>query len=134
MDKAKDFIKTISNWGYVNPLNPREIIIDDVVALDIGAFGGAVHLRLIRSFEQKQGHGTAIMQRLNHLADQMGVAIELDPKPLGMQKGRIPMKKLIGWYRSLGFQGGQEGMVRQPHQMETFKQYYYCTERLQNKS
>lgn len=109
-DAALDFVNAVNTMGYANPLNHREIVIDNKAAIEVRAWQGLVLIQSIRSFNPGQGFGSDLMKRLTSLADKLGVTMELDPVPLG-DKGP-PLEKLIAFYRSFGFQGGEQGMTR----------------------
>lgn len=111
--QANKFVDTVRSWGYANPFNPVETIIDNRLAVEVVPFDDNVTLKSIRSFSHKQGHGSEFMQKLTYLADSMNITIELDPHPLQTDK-RIPLKKLLEWYKRFGFKGSSNGMIRRP--------------------
>jgi hypothetical protein len=113
---VSELLREMYRGMYLNPFNPRELVLYDetgdpvagvtLVHLSPTSWGpGHIYLESIRAM--KKGGGRELMEILVDRADQYGVTITGDVKPLksqvyGMKK--MPLKKLKDWYRQFGFQ------------------------------
>lgn len=79
---------------------------------------GTVHINGVRAARPGEGAGTAALEHLTAMADQHGVRLTLDAKPL--DQAGIGQQKLNDWYQRFGFKaaGGAE-MVREPKGAES---------------
>src|ERR1035437_7619925 len=82
-ESSKEFVSKLLNIGYRNPLNPKEIVINNEAAVEINAFNGMIWLKTIRSFTHKQGAGTRTMKLLCNLADITKSTLNLEAVPYG---------------------------------------------------
>lgn len=116
-DPRRAMLKEFGSVTEPNPINPRERVVvvngQWVGVVELGLWSNVMTLSLIRSFEGKQGAGTAMLKLVTELADRHGVTLMLDAVPVG--KGGPSAAKLKAWYRKHGFVGTSAGsMVRQP--------------------
>lgn len=79
---------------------------------------GTVHINGVRAARPGEGAGTAALEHLTAMADEHGVRLTLDAKPL--DRAGIGQDKLNEWYQRFGFTpaGGSE-MVREPKGAES---------------
>jgi hypothetical protein len=110
--KAKAAIDDIQQLGRINAMNHHETIIDGVAVELAPSWDGSVWLRSIRAMTPGSGAGTKVMERINQIADKHGVRLEVQPVPFGNDK--VGVKRLMEFYRRLGFSGGPRGMYREP--------------------
>ena len=62
---VSQFIKRVESWGYKNPMNRNEIIIDDVIGIElVNAYDEEVYLQHIRSFEKGKGKASRILKKM----------------------------------------------------------------------
>lgn len=108
IDKA---LKDIRNLGYPNPINSREIIIDDSVAIEIGSFDKRLWFSSIYSVDRSQGNAGRVMQKIVDIADKYGVTIALEAKPFGGKSGTPILNKsqLVTFYKKYGFKPSEFG-------------------------
>ncbi len=111
--QARAFVSTVRDWGYQNPLNPFETVIDNQLGLELRDSFGKVYLQQIRAFQMQTGAGTRLMRRLADAADAAGVTLTLNAHPLQVAH-KIPKKKLVEFYKRFGFTGRADNMVRKP--------------------
>lgn len=73
--------------------------------------GHAVELNYIENLGAEKGAGAAVLKKLTKVADDHQVPMELTaiPLPRGNGKGRIPMEKLVEFYKKHGFAITEEG-------------------------
>lgn len=109
-EKVLKAVKEIQSQGYPNPFNPREIIIQDKVGLEVSFFDGALWVSSITSFEQ--GGGRLGMEIILKTADKYQIIVRLDAEPFG--KKTLNKSKLIAWYKRLGFKKASQGYERLP--------------------
>ena len=109
----------IDSWGFPNPFDSKEIIIDNKCAISIHPFEGEISIQSFRCFQPKSGYGTELMKRIIALADEYQVNLTLSPEPLNT-KVKIPQKKLMEFYKRFGFKGNKEYMTRKftPHPIQ----------------
>lgn len=101
-------IDTIRDLGYPNPINPREIVIDNAVCVEVSEYDDTtIWLKSIRSLNPGNGDGTRVLRLIMNLAHSQGFRIILDPQPLSVAKP-IPMGKLLDWYSRMGFRHWNE--------------------------
>lgn len=108
-------LKDIQSLGYPNPLNSREIVIDNSVIVEIGIFDKRLHFSSIQSMDKGQGNAGRVMQQIVDIADKYGVTIALTPKPFGMSKDKLTKPQLVAFYKKYGFKpekGGYGDMER----------------------
>jgi len=74
----------------------------------------AVHIYHLSVFNQRNGHGTKMLQILCHQADLSNIVLCLSPIPSpNGEEHIIGSHKLISWYRQFGFEG-DTSLCRQP--------------------
>jgi len=109
------FVRKVEGWGYPNPFNRHETIIDNAVGIELDAMEeGEVYFKHIRSIaEAKKGNASKVLKKTLKLADDMGVTLVLYAK--ADRGGGMTTKQLISWYVRNGFvhEGGGD-MVRHP--------------------
>jgi len=108
LDKA---LKDIRNLGYLNPINSREIVIDNSVTVEIGVFDKRLWFSSIYSIDRSQGNAGRVMQKIVNIADKYGVTIALEAKPFGGKSGLPILTKpqLVAFYKKYGFKPGEFG-------------------------
>jgi hypothetical protein len=101
----------IRNLGVVNPLNPREIVIDDSVFIEISVFDKRLWFSSIMSLDKGQGNAGRAMQKIVDIADKHNVTIALDPLPFGNNPDKLNYNQLVQFYKKFGFkfEEGEEG-------------------------
>ena len=109
----KSYITEVELWGTKNPLNNKQNLIDNV-KLELSDARDRVRINFIGSISPKQGDGTRLMNRLIELADRMNIKLALSPDMVG-EEGIKDIRKLIGWYKRFGFEGGLDRMIRIPN-------------------
>lgn len=108
-------LKDIRGLGYSNPLNPREIVIDNSVIIEIVIFDKRLHLSSIYSMDKGQGNAGRVMQQMVDIADKYGVTIALNPEPFSTDPNKLTKSQLIAFYKRYGFKlerGGFGDMER----------------------
>jgi hypothetical protein len=108
IDKA---LKDIRNLGSINPINSREIVIDDSVTVEIGSFDKRLWFSSIYSVDRSQGNAGKVMQKIVDIADKYGVTIALEAKPFGGKSGAPILNKsqLVAFYKKYGFKPSEFG-------------------------
>ena len=94
-------LKDIRSLGYSNPLNLREIIIDDAVIIEIMIFDKRLHFSSIQSIEPGKGNAGRAMQKIVDIADKYGVTIALTPKPFGTNPNYLNKSLLVKFYKNM---------------------------------
>ena len=104
-------LKDIQSLGYPNPLNSREIVIDNSVLVEIGIFDKRLHFSSIQSMDKGQGNAGRVMQKIVDIADKHGVTIALTPKPFGGKNGSpiLTKSQLVTFYKKYGFKPEKGG-------------------------
>jgi hypothetical protein len=92
-------IEELKNIGRPNPLDSKEIIINQEAAIEVKAFDNSLWLGSIRSFGK--GAGTAAMRTIMDVAAKHNVNIRLVATPFGEET--LNKQQLVNWYKSLGF-------------------------------
>jgi prophage maintenance system killer protein len=107
IDKA---IREIEALGIRNPINPKEIVIDNSVIIEVSNWDKRLWFSSLYSIERGQGNATRIMQKIVDIADKYKVTIALDPHPFGKGTGRLSRSQLVKFYKKFGFEfeDGQE--------------------------
>jgi len=107
IDKA---IREIEALGIRNPINPKEIVIDNSVIIEVSNWDKRLWFSSLYSIERGQGNATRIMQKIVDIADKYKVTIALDPHPFGTGTGRLSRSQLVKFYKKFGFEfeDGQE--------------------------
>lgn len=103
-DAAMEFVQQVRPWpntGYRLELRPAGEYRPNEVFIE--------HLEVC---ETGQGAGSVLLQRLCDLADTLHVRLSLNAQPQG--PNAMPRRKLIQWYRSFGFRGPGDALVRKP--------------------
>ena len=108
LDKA---LKDIRSLGSVNPINSREIVIDDSVTVEIGVFDKRLWFSSIYSIDRSQGNAGKVMQKIVDIADKHGVTIALEAKPFGGKSGSpiLTKSQLVSFYKKYGFKPSEFG-------------------------
>lgn len=114
-DSLAKALKDIRALGYTNPLNPREIVIDNSVIIEIAIFDKRLHFSSIYSMDKGQGNAGRVMQQIVDIADKYGVSIALSPEPFSTDPKKLTKSQLITFYKKYGFKlekGGFGDMER----------------------
>jgi hypothetical protein len=114
--KVNAVIDELISIGYINPFNPREIILHDQVGVEVSYFDGGLWLSSIQSYEKGAGAGAKAMKTILAAAAKYDVVIQLSPKPFGQKEmNKTELKK---WYKRLGFKSvrGGDRMMWKPLQ------------------
>lgn len=99
---------------------PGERIYGQTVAIDLHAFGGAIWLSSIRTFERGRDHASVALNWLCGLADRHRVAIIGEAKPYNtaliddVQLAGLDATQLAAWYERHGFKVNALYMRREP--------------------
>jgi len=101
IDKA---IKEIEKLGIRNPMNSKEIIIDNSVIIEIINWDKRLWFSSLYSIERGEGNASKVMQKIIDIADKYKVTIALDPHPFGTSTGRLNRPLLINFYKKFGFE------------------------------
>lgn len=106
-DANKNFMRDFKALGYPNPMNPRELVINNEALVELSAWpdvADGIHLGGIRVVKPRQGAATRAMKQILALADKHGVTVTGSVKPFNTGTPGV-MKKvpLMKWYLSLGF-------------------------------
>ena len=102
-------LKDIQSLGYPNPLNPREIVINNSVIIEISIFDKRLYFSSIHSIDRGQGNAGMVMQKIVDIADKYGVTIALTPKPFGTGKDMLNKAQLVTFYKKYGFKPEKDG-------------------------
>jgi hypothetical protein len=107
IDKA---IREIEKLGIRNPVNPKEIIIDDSVFIEISNWDKRLWFSSLHSMDRGHGNASRVMQKIVDIADKYNVTIALDAVPYGTGTGRLSRSQLVKFYKKFGFkfEDGQE--------------------------
>lgn len=104
-------VSTVNSWGSQNPINHKEIIIDNV-GVELSEFGDNTYIRHIRSFDKGSGNASRVLKRILDLSDDLGVTLMLNAK--ATDEG-FSTKEIIQWYIRNGFMHEGNGrMIRHP--------------------
>lgn len=100
IDKA---IRDIEKLGVRNPLNPKEIIIDDSVVIEVQNWDKRLWFSSLYSIEKGKGNASRIMKKIIDIADKYKVTIALDPHPFGTGSEKLNRSQLVNFYKKFGF-------------------------------
>lgn len=119
--KAASFLHDFELAHAESTTQPGERVINGNVHVEAVADPtdpGTVHINGVRAVRPGEGSGTAALEHLTAMADEHGVRLTLDARPL--DKDGIGQDKLSAWYQRFGFRpaGGAE-MVREPKGAES---------------
>ena len=90
-----------------NPLDPREIVINDESAIEITPLGkDTARLNTIRALEKGTGAGSRTLDLVGKLADRFGTTLEGSAKPFG--EGGLDKQQLIEFYRRHGWVSSED--------------------------
>jgi len=101
IDKA---IKEIEKLGVRNPLNPKEIVIDDSVIIEVSNWDKRLWFSSLYSIDKGKGNATVVMKKIMDIADKYKVNVALDPHPFGTGTGRLNRAQLVNFYKKFGFE------------------------------
>ena len=101
IDKA---VREIEKLGVRNPINPKEIVIDDTVFIEISNWDKRLWFSSLHSLERGKGNASKVMQKIVDIADKYKVTIALDPVPFGTGDGRLKLPQLVNFYKKFGFE------------------------------
>jgi GNAT superfamily N-acetyltransferase len=103
--------REIKKLGPVNPLDPKEIVVDDSVFVEISVWDKRLWFSSLHSLDKGQGNATKVMQKIVDIADKYGVTIALDPIPYGKDPNKLTYNQLVKFYKKFGFkfEEGEEG-------------------------
>lgn len=106
LNKAFEELKHL---GPRNPLNPKEIVVDDSVLIEITIFDNRIWFSSIYSMEKGHGNAGKVMQKIVDIADKYGVTIALEVEPFGSAKGSLTKSQLVKFYKKYGFKSSEFG-------------------------
>lgn len=114
------FIDKLNAATMMNPLNPRERVIDYKACVEVVDFDGYIIVKTIRSFERGKGYGRMALRTLTEIADELGLTLTLTPKPFKTADKGLNTTKLTAWYERHGFARNKSSgsMERTPNQKE----------------
>jgi hypothetical protein len=101
IDKA---IKEIEKLGVRNPFNPKEIVIDDAVVIEVSNWDKRLWFSSLYSIDKGKGNASRAMQKIVDIADKHKVTVALDPHPFGTGTGRLNRAQLVNFYKKFGFE------------------------------
>jgi hypothetical protein len=111
----KAFMSCLNDITYRNPLNPSEMVFQNIAAIEAREFDGVIRISSIRSFERNKKHGAMALKALTTLADELNVTLALFPKAFDTGDKGLSTSQLKKWYARNGFKAIEFGdMVRQP--------------------
>ena len=107
-------IADIRRAGQENPLNPREVVLNDVKLEVTPSISSPNRIRVnsIESMSRGKGNASTVLDDLVARADAAGVELELSPQPFG--QGGLNQKALEALYARRGFVKSRGEMVRLP--------------------
>ena len=97
-------IKEIEKLGMRNPINPKEIVIDDSVIIEVSNWDKRLWFSSLYSIDRGQGNASRIMKKIMDIADKYKVTVALDPKPFGTGANRLTRGQLVKFYKKFGFE------------------------------
>ena len=100
IDKA---IKEIEKLGVRNPINPKEIVIDNSVIIEVSNWDKRLWFSSLYSTSPGKGNARRIMDKIMAIADKYKVTVALAPEPFGPKETRLTRSQLVKFYKSLGF-------------------------------
>ena len=101
IDKA---IKEIEKLGVRNPINPKEIVIDDSVIIEVSNWDKRLWFSSLYSIDKGKGNATSVMKKIMDIADKYKVTVALDPHPFGTGTGKLTRDQLVKFYKKFGFE------------------------------
>lgn len=105
--------------GVINPINRREVIINDSVVVEISNFDGHLWMNSIHSMDKHLGKASEVMKQICDIADNHNVGMALEAKAFGTSKDKLTTSQLVNWYRKFGFKPiGYGTMERVPSNMK----------------
>ena len=105
--------------GVINPINRREVIINDSVVVEISNFDGHLWMNSIHSMNKHLGKASEVMKQICDIADNHNVGMALEAKAFGTSKDKLTTSQLVNWYRKFGFKPiGYGTMERVPSNMK----------------
>tara|TARA_R100000808_G_scaffold2947_3_gene11043 strand:- start:12131 stop:12868 length:738 start_codon:yes stop_codon:yes gene_type:complete len=112
-------IDDLKEIGQINPIDPDEMIIDNVKVGPIKVWNDRVNLTGLTSLDPRSGAGSKALKRITDLADKHGVTLEDAAVPFrGADGEMIPKDKLRAFYLRHGYQfsdpNDPDRMVRFP--------------------
>jgi GNAT superfamily N-acetyltransferase len=117
--KVIEYKDIVYSWGKLNPINDREVLIDNCLLILQVSFNGIYieHIRSLPQFKNK-GYASKLLRRLTDLADKMIIRLTLHPQLTDSQGQGLPKDDLINWYKRYGFEYPDEDsdyeMIRYP--------------------
>lgn len=96
-------VREIEKLGIRNPINPKEIVIDNSVIIEISNWDKRLWISSLYSIDRGKGNASAIMKKIVDIADKYKVTLALDPVPFGTDTGRLTKSQLINFYKKFGF-------------------------------
>jgi len=101
IDKA---IREIEKLGVRNPLNPKEIVIDDSVIIEVQNWDKRLWFSSLYSTDRGKGNASRVMKKIMDIIDKYKVTAALDPSPFGTGTNRLNRSQLINFYKKFGFE------------------------------
>jgi hypothetical protein len=114
-------IADVVKLGIINPINRREVIINDTVIVEITNFDGHMWMNSILSMDRHIGKASEVMKQICDIADNHNVGMALEAKAFGANntKDKLTTSQLVNWYRKFGFKPiGYGTMERVPSNMK----------------
>ena len=114
--KVDEYKNIVYSWGTPNPMNDKEVLIDNCLLSLKNSFG-RIYIEHIRSLPEfrNQGHASKLLKRLVDLADKMNVKLTLFADQTDNEG--LSVHSLIDWYKKYGFEYKEEDdglMIRYP--------------------
>lgn len=114
--KLLEYKKIVYSWGEINPMNEREVLIDNCLLSLKNSFNNIYieHIRCLPEFRNK-GYASKLLKRLTDLADKMHIKLTLFTDQTDQQG--LSVQYLIDWYKRHGFEYKDEEdglMIRYP--------------------
>jgi hypothetical protein len=108
IDKAVDEIERL---GIRNPINPKDIIIDGSVSVEVRNWDGRLWFSSLYSMDRGKGNANRVMKKITDIADKYNVTVALDAEPFGKGSDMLTKRRLIAFYKKFGFkfEKGEEG-------------------------
>ena len=101
IDKA---IREIEKLGVRNPINPKEIVIDDSVIIEVQNWDKRLWFSSLYSIDKGQGNASKVMKKIMDIVDKYKVTVALDPHPFGTGTGKLTRDQLVKFYKKFGFE------------------------------
>ena len=101
IDKA---VKEIEKLGVRNPINPKEIVIDNSVIIKVSNWDNRLWFSSLYSIDRGRGNASKVMKKIMDIVDKYKVTVALDPHPFGTGTNRLNRDQLVKFYKKFGFE------------------------------